>query len=250
MAMETPPPTVPPAAPETTARPAQRKPWLLLGCAALVLVVITAVIAVAATIWWLKRPIEPVTLDAREQAALDEKVRVFQEAGATAAGSPAPDGAATSGPVPAPGQPSEGAAPAPEPVYLPGSKTIRLTERELNALLNQNTDLGNQVRLELAKDAIHAYLAVPIPPDFPIGGGSTLRARGRFVVKVGEGQDPTAILEDLTVFGLSLPQAWLGGVKGRNLFENQFDRQKSGPLLQGIKSLKVEPGNLVLEVNE
>ena len=36
------------------------------------------------------------------------------------------------------------------------------------------------VRLELARDAINAYLAVPIPQDFPIAGGKMFRARGRF----------------------------------------------------------------------
>lgn len=243
MAMDPQPSPVSPATPPAPSR----KPWLLIGCGALLLIAITTVIAVAATLWWLKRPIEPVTLNAGEQAALDEKVRVFQEASARTEEAPSPGNPGNPG---NPGQPTEGAPATPEPVYLPGSKTIRLTERELNALLNQNTDLGNQVRLELAKDAIHAYLAVPIPPDFPIGGGSTFRARGRFVVKVGDGQVPTAVLEDLTVFGLSLPQAWLGGIKGRNLFEENLDQRKSGPLLEGIKSLKVEPGNLVLEVHE
>lgn len=231
--METSSPPVPPAPASS------RKNCLLLGCGALVLVFITAVIAVSATLWWLKRPIEPVTLDAKEQAVLDEKVRVFEQART----SPPADAAA-------PGQPNEGGAPAPEPVYLPGSKTLRLTEREVNALLNQNTEFGDKVRIELAKDAVHAYLAVPIPPDFPIGGGTTFRARGRFQIKVVEGETPSAVLEDVTVIGLSLPKAWLGDLKGRNLLEDEARKAGKGAFLQGIKSLQVEPGNLVLEVNE
>ena len=55
--------------------------------------------------------------------------------------------------------------------FDPGGKELRLTERELNGLLNQNTDLGQTVRLELDTDAINAYLVVPIPKDFPVGGG-------------------------------------------------------------------------------
>ncbi|MFM7180295.1 MAG: hypothetical protein ACKO2G_02345 [Verrucomicrobiales bacterium] len=237
--METSPATVPP-----TASAPPRKNCLMLGCGALAMIVITAVIAVAATLWWLKRPIEPVTLDAKEQAVLDEKVRVFEQSRGQGNAAAAPADAA------GPGQPNEGNAPAPDPAYLPGSKTLRLTERELNALLNQNTEFGDTVRLELAKDAVHAYLAVPIPPDFPIGGGTTFRARGRFQIKVVEGEVPSAILEDVTVLGLSLPQAWLGDLKGRNLFEEEARKAGKGAFLQGIKSLKVEPGNLVLEVNE
>ena len=235
--MQTFPPPV--SSESSTAPAASRKNCLLLGCGALILIFITSAIAVSATLWWLKRPIEPVTLDAKEQAVLDEKVRVFEQA----AKSPAAE-------APAPGQPNEGGSPSPEPVYLPGSKTLRLTERELNALLNQNTEFGDKVRLELAKDAVHAYLAVPIPPDFPIGGGTTFRARGKFRIKVIEGQAPSAILEDVTVLGLSLPKAWLGDLKGRNLLEDEARKAGKGAFLQGIKSLQVEPGNLVLEVNE
>ena len=210
---------------------------------------VSAVVAVAVTLWWLKRPIEPVTLDPKEQAVLDEKVRVFEQAKIPApAGDPV--GSSTPPATVTDGSAHEGGSPAPEPVYLPGSKTLRLTERELNALLNQNTDLGDKVRVELAKNAVHAYLAIPIPPDFPIGGGTTFRARGRFQINVVEGQPPTAMLEDLTVLGLSLPQAWLGDLKGRNLFEDRPGNPGNGAFLQGIKSLKVEPGNLVLEVNE
>lgn len=242
MAMETSPPPVSPSALPTPAR----KPWLLLGCGALLLVVITAVIAVVATLWWLKRPIEPVTLDAKEQAVLDEKVKIFERAKALPS-----SGEIAAGTTPAaPGQPAEGGTPAPDAAYLPGSRTLRLTERELNALLNQNTDLGDKVRLELATDAVNAYLAVPIPEDFPIGAGTTFRARGRFQIKVVEGHAPTAMLEDITVLGLSLPQAWLADLKGRNLFEGRPGQTGHGAILQGIKSLKVEPGNLVLEVNE
>lgn len=239
--MEIPTPSVSKA--ESSLLGPPRKNWLALGCGALILVFLTALIAVFATVWWLKRPIEPVTLEAQEQAALDEKIRIFEQAGQSAS-------AARPATEPTPGQPGDGGSVPPEPTYLPGSRVLRLTERELNALLNQNSEFGDKVRLELAKDAIHAYLAVPIPPDFPIGGGSTFRARGRFQVKVGDGQPPTAVLEDLTVLGLSLPAAWLGDLKGRNLFEEQAGREGKGTFLQGIKSLKVEPGNLVLEVNE
>jgi hypothetical protein len=133
--------------------------------------------------------------------------------------------------------------------YQPGSKVLRLTEREMNGLLNANTDLGKSVRLEFDRDAINAYVAVPIPEDFPIGGGKMFRARGRFRVSVGNGGTPFAILEDVTVFGLSLPKAWLGGLKGENLLEDAVGQGGAGRL-KGIKTLRVEPGVLVLELED
>jgi hypothetical protein len=134
--------------------------------------------------------------------------------------------------------------------YAPGGKTLQLTERELNGLLNANTELGQTVRLELGRDAINAYLAVPIPQDFPIGGGKMFRARGRFRVSLSNDAAPYAILEDVTVLGLSLPKAWLGGLKGENLLADAVGNRNGSPIFRAVKSLHVVPGAIVLEVND
>jgi hypothetical protein len=141
--------------------------------------------------------------------------------------------------------------PEPDRPYVPGGKVLKLTEREVNGLLNENTELGNSVHIEFGKDAINAYVVVPIPKDFPIGGGKNFRARARFALSLTKDGEPYAILEDVTVYGLSLPKAWLGGLKGQNLLGDAAGHRKNGgPILQGIKSLRVEPGALVLEVED
>jgi hypothetical protein len=127
---------------------------------------------------------------------------------------------------------------------------FKLTEREINGLLNANTDLGKSVRLEFARDAINAYVVVPIPQDFPVGGGKMFRARSRFRMSLGNDGAPYAILDDVTVFGVSLPKAWLGGLKGENLLDQAAGQRNGRPVLRGIKSLRVEPGALVLEVED
>jgi hypothetical protein len=76
------------------------------------------------------------------------------------------------------------------------------------------------------------------------------RARGRFRVSLGNDATPYAILDDVTVFGLSLPKAWLGGLKGENLIGEAVGERNGKPVLRGIKSLRVEPGALVLEVED
>ncbi|MDB6026230.1 MAG: hypothetical protein JWM68_2453, partial [Verrucomicrobiales bacterium] len=58
------------------------------------------------------------------------------------------------------------------------------------------------------------------------------------------------ILEDVTVFGVSLPKAWLGGIKGENLLSDAVGTSHGTPLLQGVKSLHVEPGVLILELED
>jgi hypothetical protein len=209
---------------------------------ALLLVIVAAVVI---TLWWIQRPIKPVVLSAQEKAAVEEKL---QHIGGGKTPAPTPNRTAKAGaPSAAPGTDANQGQDRP---YVPGAKVLKLTEREINGLLNANTDLGKSVRLEFAKDAINAYVTVPIPQDFPIGGGKIFRARGRFRVSLGNDETPYAILEDVTVFGLSLPKAWLAGLKGENLIGQAMGERNGKPVSQGIKSLRVEPGALVLEVED
>ncbi|MEY4386680.1 MAG: hypothetical protein RLY20_1963 [Verrucomicrobiota bacterium] len=179
------------------------------------------------------RPIKPVVLSAAEKQAVEQKLEQLNRTSAT--NSPTLTSSNT--------HPTE-----PDRPYSPGSRELRLTEREVNGLLNENTELGNSVRLEFGRDAINAYIAQPIPEDVPVMGGHMFRAKGRFKLSVGNGGEPYAILEDLTVFGLSLPNAWLGGVKGENLLKSAIGTNQ--PVLRGIKNLRVEPGALVIEVEK
>lgn len=239
-----PPVEKPPAPPPAHAR----NRFLLYGCGGLLTLLLLIVATVAITIWWIQRPIRPVVLSPKEKALVDQKVQRLEQ---TQPGNALASPAGGSGP---PGEPpGRGINTAEDDgrqlrIYVPGSKTIKLTEREINGLLNANTDLGHSVRLEFAQDAVNAYIAVRIPQDFPIGGGKMFRARGRFRVSIGNGGKPFAILDDVTVFGVSLPKAWLGGIKGENLISEAVTGNSQSAVLRGIKSLRVEPGALVLEL--
>ena len=211
---------------------------LLLGCAGLILLLLLIATTVAVTFWWIQRPIRPVVLSAQENATLETKVKELES-------KTVPIGRDSTTSFHS--APAAAGSPIQQTAYVPGSTTIKLTEREINGLLNKNTDLGNKVRLEFDKDAVNAYMAIPVPEDFPIGAGTTFRMRGRFRISIGGEGRPYAVLEDVTIFGLSLPKEWLGGIKGENLLS---DALGDGPVVQGIKSLKVEPGALILEVGD
>ena len=242
--LSSPDPLSTPSAPPPAAKKTR---WLLYGCGTLIALLLVIVGTAVITLWWIQRPIKPVVLSAPEKAAVEEKL---QHIGGGNAPAPAPNLRAKAGaPSPVVAAGTE-ANPGQDRPYTPGSKVLQLTEREINGLLNANTDLGKSVRLEFARDAINAYLAEPIPQDFPIGGGKMFRARGRFRLSLGNDATPYAILEDVTVFGLSLPKAWLGGLKGENLIGQAMGERNGKPVFQGIKSLRVEPGALVLEVED
>jgi hypothetical protein len=230
-----PPPPASPTPPPAAAPAPKRRPWLLYGCGFFLAFILLVVASVAITVWYLQRPIKPVVLTASEKAVVEQKLDDISVAPTNRA---QPLAAST---TPAPRV-------EPDRSYTPGGKALRLTERELNGLLNSNTDLGNTVRLELARDAINAYIAAPIPDDVPLFGGKIFRARGRFQVSFADTTAPYVILDDVTVFGISLPKAWLGGLKGENLLADAIGDRRGRPIIQGIKSLRVEPGALVLEV--
>jgi len=255
MALNT--PSSPAGPPSSTPPPAPKKSrWLLYGCGTILALLFLIVATVAVTVWWIQRPIKPVVLSAREKAAVDEKLQYLggstpsARTPTTGVTTDLPNRGAKAGAPPPVTTPGSGQTQAQARPYVPGSKIFKLTDREINGLLNANTDLGETVHLEFAENAINAYLAVPIPKDFPVGGGRIFRARGRFRVSLGNAGAPYAVLEDVTVFGLSLPKAWLGGLKGENLLEKAVGERSGSPVLRGIKSLRVEPGALVLEVED
>jgi hypothetical protein len=217
-------------------KPAKKSRWLLFGCGGVLALLLVIVATVAITLWWIQRPIKPVVLSAQEKAVVDNKLQRLGN------GKAAPLNPATAS--------NANVNQGQDRPYVAGSKELKLTEREINGLLNANTDLGKSVRLEFAKDAINAYVATRIPDDSSVAAGKMFRARARFRLSVGNGGAPYAILEDVTVFGLSLPKAWLGGIKGENLLGDAIGQGKGTPVLQGIKSLHIEPGALVLEVED
>src|SRR2546421_5768793 len=223
-----PPPTSPPPMQPAAPAPKKRR-WFLYGCGTLLALLLLIILTVVITIWWIQRPIKPVVLTAKEKATVEEKLQRLE-------------GRNSSGPVGERGANVNLGPLIPDHPYTPGSKTLQLTEREINGLLHQNTDLGDSVRIEFARDAVNAYIVVPIPKDFPICGGRMFRARANFGLSIGNGGTPYASLQDLTIFGLSLPKAWLGGIKGENLLGNAVGTRNGSPILQGIKNLRVEPG--------
>jgi hypothetical protein len=134
-----------------------------------------------------------------------------------------------------------------EPKYEKGGKEIILTERELNGLLNENTTLGKSVSFELATNAIHARVEADLDPDLPLVGGKRAKVGACFLVSEGRGK-AAFVLDDVSVWGISLPNDWLGGLKGRDLLGETIGG-KNGRIA-GVEEFKVETGKLVIRLKE
>ncbi len=202
----------PPALPPAAQTPKAGSSCLLKGIIGLVVLLLV----LGGLWWWFNRPIQPVILSAKEKEVVEAKVEAIQK-------------------------------PA-EPQYEKGSKEIILTERELNGLLNENTTLGKSLSLELATNAIHARVETDLDPDLPVVGGKRLKARARFFVSEVPGET-SLVLDDVTVWGVSLPNDWLAGLKGRDLLGEVLGGGRRGKL-PGVEEFKIEPGKLVIRLAE
>lgn len=193
----------------TLPRPRRKKlPLIILA------VLGAGALAAGAAIWWVNRPIQATVLSTPEKAALEEKLAVVEQSQA-------------------------------DPTYTPGEKEIALTERELNGLLHENTPFGDQLKLELASGAVHARISADIPQDSPFLAGKKLKGKARFLIEDASGA-PALILEDLTIWGISLPNAWLGDLKGENMLGTLLSSGSSG--IAGLEDIRVENRSLIIKL--
>jgi len=139
----------------------------------------------------------------------------------------------------------------PEPYTEEGaSRAVRFNERELNALLAKNTDLAKKLAIDLSDDLVSAKLLVPMEQDFPVLGGKTLRVNAGVRMTYTNGK-PVVVLKGVSVMGVPIPNAWLGGLKNIDLVE-EFGAEPGfwKAFSDGIEYIRVEDGKLSLQLKE
>lgn len=220
--VELPPPEIP-----------GRRPRLVWWAAAAAAA--AALIAAAVVAWGLLFPREfrPVVLGPREQEALEAKLERLDPA------------------IPEKGR---GGAPGglePEPYREDeASRTVRFTERELNSLLARNTDLASRLALHLSENLLSAKLLVPVDEDFPFFGGRVVKVTAGLELAYAEGR-PRVVLKGISLMGVPVPNAWLGGVKNIDLV-GEFGETEGfwKAFAAGVSDLRVEDGTLLLRLKE
>ncbi len=139
----------------------------------------------------------------------------------------------------------------PEPYSEKGLKReINFTERELNALLAKNTDLAKKLVIDLSDDLISAKLLLPVDEDFPVLGGKILRVKTGVAFAYDKGK-PIVILKGVTIMGVPIPNAWLGGIKNIDLIkEFGSDTGFWKSFSDGVEGIKIEEGLFKLKLKE
>jgi len=202
-----------------------------------VLIVLVAVAVTAGVTYWLLanyvflKEFKPVEVKASEERVLDEKLR--------AVGVDATD------------QDVEGPPLEPEPYSEAGARReVAFTEREVNAMLANNTNLARKLAIDLSDDLVSAKLLIPLDEDFPVLGGKTLRVNAGVELAFREGR-PVVVLKGVSLMGVPIPNAWLGNMKNVDLVrEFETDRGFWKAFADGVDHIHVENGRMIVKLRE
>lgn len=130
------------------------------------------------------------------------------------------------------------------------TREVSFTEKELNSMLASNTDMAKSIAIDLADDLISAKILMPIPEDFPMFAGKTLRGRAGVKMAFQNGR-PIVILKGVSIMGIPIPNAWLGGLKNVDLVsEFGTDEGFWKSFAAGVEFIEVKEGQLNLKLKE
>lgn len=208
-------------------------------------VIAVTVLATLGVVWFVSavlfpRAFTPVHLSAKEETVLEEKLRGLNLPIAVKrkeAEKPAAQKALVKPLEPQPY--SESAA----------AHDITLTEREVNALIATNTDLADKVAIDLSPDLISARVLLPLDPDLPVLGGKTLKLSAGFGLAYRNGR-PSVILKGVTLWGVAVPNSWLGNIKNVDLVHEYGDEGFWKAFADGVEDIKVGDETLIIKLKE
>lgn len=130
------------------------------------------------------------------------------------------------------------------------SRDINFTERELNAMVAKNTDLAEKMAIDLAENMVSIKLLIPLDPDFPMLGGKTLKVKAGAELAYRDGR-PVVKLKGISLMGVPMPNAWLGGIKNIDLIsEFGTDEGFWKTFADGVDSISVVEGFLKIQLKE
>lgn len=201
----------------------------------LIIVLATIALTIGVTYWVLKtyvfiKEFEPVTLSQEEEIILDTKLEAigYESEEFDANGNLKPQAYSEAG----------------------ARREVSFNERELNGLLANNTDLAKKVAIDLSDDLISAKILIPMEEDFPVLGGQTLRVNAGLEVAYLDNR-PKVILKGVSIMGVPVPSAWLGGIKNIDLV-NEYGEGDGfwKAFADGVSDIYVKEGEIRVHLKE
>ena len=133
---------------------------------------------------------------------------------------------------------------------LGANREVKFSEKELNSLIAKNPDLASRFAIDLSDNLASAKLLIPIDPDFPLLGGETVRINAGVEVAFNNNR-PSIKLRGISLWGVPLPNAWLGNLKNIDLVE-QYGGEEGfwKSFVAGVAYVRVADDQLVIQLNE
>ena len=220
----------------------------LRGIHILWIVLATILVTAVVTFWVVRtyvyaKDFEPVELSIKEQQTLNAKLKVLGY---------------NPEPVPRKNVESDQAPIQTDKQWLKperyteseNKRQVNFSERELNAVLAKNQDLAKKLAVDLSDDLVSARLLIPVDQDFPILGGKTLRVSAGVEMTFNEAK-PIVILKGVSVMGVPIPNAWLGGLKNIDLI-NEFGGERGfwKSFAEGVDNISIEEGQMKIKLKK
>jgi hypothetical protein len=132
----------------------------------------------------------------------------------------------------------------------PGKRDVQLSERELNAMVASNPEFARRFAIDLSDRLASAKLLIPVDPDMPVLGGKTLRLTAGLELDYRQ-ERPVVILRGVSVMGVPIPNAWLGGLKNVDLVgEFGGDPGFWKSFSDGVERIEIRDGELRVKLKE
>lgn len=129
-------------------------------------------------------------------------------------------------------------------------REIRISEKELNALISKDEEVAQRVALDLSDDLISILMLVPLDQDFPLLGGKTLRFHCGITLKYESGK-PVVAIRGISIGGIPLPGSWWGNVKNMNLVQEFGSSGGFWDLFsKGVDDIEVKEGSFLIKLKE
>jgi len=219
------------------------------------IMLLTIIISVVATIFVINhylfpKKFDPVELNQREESTLNKKLKQF--------GLPTLSNETLSNKSTNKSNGSNNktasnnsAVLEPEAYSEKGAKReITFSEKELNAMLAKNTELADKMAIDLSDNLASAKVIMPIDPDFPFLGGKTLKINAGAELAYTNGR-PVVILKGISLWGVPVPNAWLGNLKNIDLVkEFGGDEGFWKSFADGVENIAISEGQLIIKLKE
>ena len=127
------------------------------------------------------------------------------------------------------------------------NREIHLSEKELNAMLAKNTNLATQLAIDLSGNLVSAKYLLPLDEELPVLGGRTLKLTAGVELAFTNAK-PSVLVKGISVWGVPLPNAWIGEIKNIDLVREYGDAGFWKAFAAGVENVKVDDGQLTIKL--